>query len=453
MSKKIFFLILSLLLIFWLVFIIWKESSDQPQEEPQEKETQRVDYSIESLKEPDAEEKDNESNSKQAATDKLVAVLTKDKEEKSSVIWKIIEKIPGNQSSSDDEKAMTPPEKLYVDSVSDTRIAISWDPVAWAKWYNITKDGKYVSTVNEGYKYEDIDIIAEKIYVYQVSAYANDDYSPNSTKFRVKASKWGIDTSQAPAYPSIDWKEASQYKLAFFDEFNGQSLNVNKWNTAFLWWADTPINNEEQYYVDIHWVDQNKALSPFIVKDGSLEIRAKKIPKWLQRQYGGKPYVSWIITSYDAFKFTHGYAEARLKIPKGQWLWPAFWLLNAYYDNGLRKPEIDIMENLWHESTRAYQTYHYFNTADKLISTESHVDEKDYSENFHTYAVDWQPGLIQFYIDGKKHNSITWESVASEEMYVLANLAVGWNWPWSPDETTKFPASYMIDWIRVYEKK
>jgi len=114
---------------------------------------------------------------------------------------------------------------------------------------------------------------------------------------------------------------------------------------------------------------------------------------------------------------------------------------------------LDIMENLWHEPWKVYQTYHFFDPNGRLISTESHVEEHNYSENFHTYAVSWEPWLIQFYIDGEKTNKIEWEDVANEEMYVLANLAIGWSWWWVPDENTQFPVEYLIDWIRVYEKK
>jgi beta-glucanase (GH16 family) len=193
-------------------------------------------------------------------------------------------------------------------------------------------------------------------------------------------------------------------------------------------------------------------VNPFGFKNWSLTIFANKTPQSLLSKTKNQKYTSGIITSRDSFNFTHWYAEARVKIPAWQWLWPAFWLLNTKYEG--MKPEIDIMENLWHETNKVHQTYHYYDSTGKLISNESHVQGSiDYSEGYHTFAVQWEPWLIQYYIDGKKTKKIEWPGVASQDMYVLANLAVWWNWPKSPDATTNFPAQFAIDYIRVYEKK
>ncbi len=346
--------------------------------------------------------------------------------------------------------AIKSPETPRLESSNRSKIVLVWEPVSWAEWYNVSRDGEYLATVNSWTQYTDQDIIPGKIYSYQISAYAKNIYSPNSEKLKVKAAVGKADNSTAPESPSLDW--LGDYSLAFFDEFNGSALDINKWNTAFLWWPDLTINEEEQYYVDRYDTDQNLEENPFSFRDGSLVITAQEILEKDRWTYNNKKYTSGIITSYDAFKFTHGYAEARLKLPKWQWLWPAFWLLNAYYREGLMKPEIDIMENLWHEPHKMYQTYHYFDPEGKMISTENHTEAQDFSESFHRYWVLWEPWLIQYYIDGMKTHTIRWEMVASEEMYVLANLAVWGSWPGSPDETTPFPAEYMIDWIRVYQK-
>ncbi len=348
----------------------------------------------------------------------------------------------------------TAPENVRAVSASPTEIVIEWDTLP-VEGYNIDRDGQYYATVRDTTTFTDTDVNSGQIYAYQVSSFTNNQYSPKSEpSLKVQASDLVIDNSVPPAgNPSLPAALRDLYEPVFFDEFNGSQLNPSKWNTAFLWGPDVTINNEEQYYVDVNGEDQNIGVNPFSFDGSHLTISAQPTPAGLASSVNNQNYTSGIITSYDAFKFTHGYAEARVKIPKGQGLWPAFWLLNAYYVDGEKKPEIDIMENLGHQPTRAYQTYHHFTPNGQLVSVESHVDELDYSADYHVYSAQWEPGLIQFYIDGVPHNRIENDTVADEQMYVLANLAVGGNWPGSPDAQTTFPANYSIDWIRVYQKK
>jgi len=177
--------------------------------------------------------------------------------------------------------------------------------------------------------------------------------------------------------------DLEDFNLVFSDEFNGSTLDANKWNTSFLWGPYLPINNEEQLYVDELGINANdlqgnggQTPSPFEMTGNSLIIKAIAVtdddqlpprpaendPIWSNypeyRYNGDDPndpndtfydpaeinYLSGIITSYDSFRFTHGYAEARVKLPAGQGLWPAFWLLNSFYVEDV--PEIDIMEFL-----------------------------------------------------------------------------------------------------------
>lgn len=342
------------------------------------------------------------------------------------------------------------PENLQVDSSSETQITLSWDVLSYAEWYNISKDDSYYTTIKWSNSYIDTDVVPWKIYTYKISAFYDGNYSSNSIDVRAIAATritgWDTpkDTSHLPA------EIAENYSLKFNDEFNGGILDFDKWNTAFIWGPDLTINNEEQYYVDALDTDQNIGMSPFSFSSWSLVITADKTPDDLKSKVNNKTYTSWIITSRDSYNFTYGYAEAKVKVPAWQGLWPAFWLLNTYYVD--KKPEIDIMELLGHQPTRAYQTYHYFDTDGKLVSTESHVDGVDYSKNYHIYSVKWEPGIIQFYIDGQPYKTINDVNVADQEMYILANLAVWGNWPKAPDETTQFPAKYAIDWIRVYQK-
>lgn len=346
------------------------------------------------------------------------------------------------------------PANLQYSDVSAESITLSWDRVEGAEGYNIERNGSYFTTVRDT-TFIDSDVDNLRAYIYRVSAFADSQYSDNSMTVKVVAVDGGGDISEPPAdKATLPANLRDQYSIAFFDEFNGEFLDPKKWNTSFVWGPDLIINNEEQYYVDVNGRDNDLDVSPFSFDGNSMTITASKTPSSLPAdRTADQEYISGLITSRDAFKFTHGYAEARVKVPKGQGLWPAFWLLNAYYLDGEKKPEIDIMELLGHQPSRAYQTYHYFDPEGKKISSESHVDKSDYSDGYYIFSAEWKPGLIQFYIDGEPHHKIEGDGVADEQMYVLANLAVGGWWPGTPDSQTEFPAEYSIDWIRVYQKK
>ena len=249
------------------------------------------------------------------------------------------------------------------------------------------------------------------------------------------------------------WK--NWYTLKFSDEFNWNSLDKSKWTTRFLWWPNITINSEEQYYVDILWEDAWKR-NPFSFENGKLIISADIIPSNERSQYNGKKYTSGIITTYDSHQYSYGYTEARIKIPRGKGLWPAFWQLNQLYRSYLIEPEIDIMENLWDNTRKVYQTYHHYNNSKPWRPQEhyeSHKQDHDYASDYHVYAVERGPGFLQFYIDDQPTNRIEWQyNISDENMYILLNLAVGWGWPWSPDNSTQFPAKYYIDWVRMYSQ-
>ena len=275
---------------------------------------------------------------------------------------------------------------------------------------------------------------------------------------------------------------ASDYQLMFSDEFNGSALDPLKWNTSYLWGPYLTINQEEQYYVDALGTDKGKSYSPFSIEQGVLSITADhssnsgsdippvslpeadssiwaKNPEYRQGPYPNTPhYTSGVITSYDSFKFVNGYAEIRAKVPSGDGLWPAFWLLNAYYVGSL--PEIDVMEILGENPNLAYHTFHRSNTNGEQISTQftttHNLPVEGYAEDFHTYGVRWQPGEITWYVDGNAVHTYTdpeGQNSAYQLMYVIANLAVGGNFNSVPVDPSLFPATFDIDYIRVYQEK
>ena len=102
---------------------------------------------------------------------------------------------------------------------------------------------------------------------------------------------------------------------------------------------------------------------------------------------------------------------------------------------------------------RVYHTYHYFDEAGKLHSTHSEASVGvDYTNDFHTFGVEWRPGVIVFYVDGVERHRVSDPQVSSQEMYIIANTAIGGWWPGSPGENTPWPGTYEIDYIRAYQK-
>ncbi len=172
-----------------------------------------------------------------------------------------------------------------------------------------------------------------------------------------------------------------------------------------------------------------------------------------------QPNLSGIITSYDSFRFKYGRAEIRARMPAGKGLWSAFWLLNAYYKQDQPEdPEIDIIEAIGDRTTTANHAYHYQvdNNGDGFFrsreSNEGRATIDDFSQAFHVYSVEWSEGQIIWYVDNVETHRLEGSQVSSEQMYLIANLAVGGTFPGPADESTPFPAKFEIDYIRVYQR-
>lgn len=326
---------------------------------------------------------------------------------------------------------------------ADGSVKIVWAAMPGARGYNLYRAAQYVTTVF-GTEYVDTDIDNAETYYYRVEAFDNNDnFTRLADGLTVKGAE-SVSVTNAPENILND------YELVFSEEFKGAELDASKWNTAYLWGSDLFINSEEQYYVDI-LRRPDFGYNPFVLNGETLTIRSIETPAALKTQALNQPYLSGVITSYDAFKFTYGYVEARVRMPRGRGYWAALWLLNAYYVE--RKPEIDIVEHIGHEQDRVYHTYHYFDSNDELRSTDSLESAgDDYTADFHTFGVEWKPGVLIYYIDGVEQHRIIDPNVSSQEMYIIANTAVGGWWPGSPDATTPFPGEYEIDYIRAYQK-
>lgn len=328
----------------------------------------------------------------------------------------------------------------------DGTISIYWPPHPTETTYHIYRQGIYHDTVYEP-RYIDSKDLFDQSYYYKIQISQNGKYSYNAVGLTVDVTGTGrVD----PDLPKPNANLLDGYNLVFEDEFTGSSLDDTKWMTKYWWGNDVVINYEEQHYVDIQ-AQPDFGFNPFSFDGDNLTITSIRTPPDLLEKANNHPYLSGVISSHATFSFTYGYIEGRAKLSYGQGLWYAFWLMNSYYD--LDKPEIDIIESIGHEQDVVYHTYHFFDEQDNRVTTDAYPTPGiDYTTDFHTFGVEWLPGMLIFYVDRIERHRIVDPKVSQEEMYLLANTALGGWWPDSPDDTTPFPTEFVLDYIRVYQR-
>ncbi|MDE2854748.1 MAG: family 16 glycosylhydrolase [Chloroflexota bacterium] len=251
---------------------------------------------------------------------------------------------------------------------------------------------------------------------------------------------------------SIGW-DSREWELLWSDEFDaaaGAPINGESWTCEVggHGWG----NNELEYYTDRV---ENAAHDGA----GNLVITAREetLPG-SSCHYGQCLYTSARCITQDKVEFTYGRVEARINIPNGQGIWPAFWMLGANFPE-IGWPlsgEIDILENVG-EKNVVYGALHGpgYSGAGNI----GHVYRADvnFDEGFHVYAIDWDENVIRWYVDGELVNltsakdleGASW--VYDHDFFLLMNVAVGGNWPGNPDETTEFPQEMFVDYVRVYQ--
>jgi beta-glucanase (GH16 family) len=260
----------------------------------------------------------------------------------------------------------------------------------------------------------------------------------------------GLVALAAPAH--------AQWTLIFADEFNATSLDTSVWEpmigtgTAY----GTPAgwgNNELQYYT-------NRA-SNVSVSNGLLRITA------LRENFGGRNYTSARLRTLNNLDFKWGRVEARMRLPSTSGIWPAFWMLatNSPYGGWAASGEIDIMESV-NNADRIYGTIHHGGPFPANTFTGGSIaDGRDFSANFYTYSVEWEPDTIRWFIDGVQYyevTSATWFSTAApannrapfdNPFHLLLNIAVGGNFPGNPDASATFPQVMEVDSVRVFRRE
>jgi len=253
---------------------------------------------------------------------------------------------------------------------------------------------------------------------------------------------------------------AAGFTLVWSDEFNaadGTSPDASKWT------YDTGVggngwgNNELETYTSR---TQNAQ-----IKSGNLVITAVK-ENYADPSDGAKRnYTSARLKTQGLFSQGYGRFEARIKIPAGQGMWPAFWMLgNNITSVGWPKcGEVDIMENVGKEPGVVHGSLHGPSTIGKTSDATAAFSlpaGQSLADDFHLYAIEWEPGTVRFYVDSNLYATFTqpqWPAggtwVFDQPFFIILNVAVGGDWPGSPDNTTVFPQQMLVDYVRVYTKQ
>ncbi|MBP6821664.1 MAG: glycoside hydrolase family 16 protein [Acidobacteria bacterium] len=252
--------------------------------------------------------------------------------------------------------------------------------------------------------------------------------------------------------------ETQKQTLAWGDEFDGTAGSAPD---QAKWAYDLGIgpgrdgwgNNELQTYT-------NRTENAYLDGEGHLVIKAIR-ENFTGADGATRAYTSARLVTRGKFEPTYGRIEARIKVPFGQGLWPAFWMLGSNITS-VGWPacgEIDVMENIGREPSTVYGTIHGpgYSGAQGLSDSLTLLDGKRYADDFHTFEVEWNPRDISFYIDGLHYHtrkspefSGNRQWVFDHPFYLLLNVAVGGNWPGNPDATTVFPQTMVVDYVRVY---
>ncbi|MFM9633331.1 discoidin domain-containing protein [Streptomyces galilaeus] len=342
------------------------------------------------------------------------------------------------------------------------KVVLQWDP-AYAKSFQIQVSPNgvdwtplYSTTTGQGFK-QTLTVSGQGRYVRMYGTERATPYGYSLWEFQVYGT--GGDPIPAPPLPS---DPANPPRLVWSDEFDGAA---NTRPDASKWRSDpgTGPNNELEYYTD----HRNAALdgAGHLVMEARREATAgSSCPRDPLSGSGTCQYTSARMNTGAAFQFTYGRVEARIKVPKGNGLWPAFWMMGADFLTGRPWPyngEIDIVEVLGKDVKTAYSTVHApaYNGGGGIGSPYTLPGNADFSDDFHTWAADWNSKGITYSLDGRTVFSLDKDEVErtrgpwifDHPHYLILNLAVGGDWSGPTDATTPFPSRMLVDYVRVYQ--
>ncbi|GAA2638190.1 hypothetical protein GCM10010399_84380 [Dactylosporangium fulvum] len=356
---------------------------------------------------------------------------------------------PASRWATSSTNGWVDPGWIYVDlgAVAQIRqVVLQWDP-AYAVSYQIQTSNDatnwtpiYTTTTGKGFK-ETLNVNGSGRYVRMYGTQRSNGYGYSLWEFKVYGT--GGAPTQPPARPADPVFPATN--LVWQDEFN--TANGSKPDPA-KWTIDpgTGQNNEIQYYTN------NENVT---IENGSLVIEARR------QTAGGRDYTSHRMNTSNKFSTQYGRIEARVKVPKGNGLWPAFWMMGTDFLQGRPWPyngEIDIMEILGRNTNEIYSTLHApaYNGGGGYGQKISTVD---LSLDYHLYSVEWDSKHMTFRVDNQVILVADKETVETtrgpwvydHQFYLILNLAVGGDFPGPIDATTPFPSRMYVDYVRVYK--
>lgn len=338
---------------------------------------------------------------------------------------------------SNDPEIKLQPANLVVSAVvsSDGSGLVTFEATA-------ENSNSYLFFFGDGSSKESVD--GKVSYSYKVS----DAYSAKviaSSKDKLTLDKL-IEVRVNVSISSKGYSSSTSYQdltLVWQDEFEGSALKTSNWRHELggNGWG----NNELQYYQE-----QNT-----LVENGLLIIKAKS------ESVGGKNYTSSRIITQEKRAFKYGRVDIRAKLPKGQGIWPALWMLGSNISTvGWPKcGEIDIMEMIGGtgKDNKIYGTVHWDNAGSYASygGNQSLTNGQLFADEFHVFSIVWNASSITWYLDDVKYHviDITPDGLSElrEEAFFIFNVAVGGNWPGSPDGSTTFPQFMAVDYVRVFQ--
>lgn len=252
---------------------------------------------------------------------------------------------------------------------------------------------------------------------------------------------------------------ASAWTLVWSDEFSGldgSAPDPSKWtyDLGGKGWG----NSELECYTN--------RLQNAQIQGGNLVITAQQeSPAFVCSDGSTNNYTSARVKTQSLFTQAYGRFEASIKIPKGQGMWPAFWMLgnNVTSVGWPACGEIDIMENIGKEPDIVHGSLHGPSSTSRTSDATAPFSlpaGQNFADAFHLYAVEWEPGVVRFYVDTNLYATFTqsqWPTggtwVFDHPFFIILNVAVGGTWPGSPDSTTQFPQQMLVDYVRVYTRQ
>jgi len=267
--------------------------------------------------------------------------------------------------------------------------------------------------------------------------------------------------NQLDSAPAQDDGARPGWKLVWRDEFDlsdGSPIDDSKWSheTGNSGWGN---NRERQFYTD--------GTENAEIRNGALVITAKKDgASNYQCQYGTCKYTSARFNTSGKFEQKYGRFEARIQVPRGQGMWPAWWMLgtNIGGNNGVGWPscgEIDVMENVGYDPSGDHGSLHGpgYSGGNPLTAAYEMPNGQALADAFHVYTVEWEENVVRFYFDETLYETRTPADVPEGKTWVydhpfflILNLAVGGQWPGDPDNSTQFPQTMKVDYVRVYSR-